>query len=154
MTAWKLVPLLLLASCATPEPVVDEFGTVKPGNFTITSSVNIPLAADQASTSEGKVFRLGDSRVELQPSGAWSVRNSVVHSRLRCANYETGVQAGKGDAACSSVEWFTPVEYVSRRSQCNSAPLVHTGEGQFKGMKPLFTDTNCVRVVVRCEGNC
>ncbi len=155
MSAWRLLPLLLLASCTTTEEVVDEFGTVKPSAYTIVSSSNIPVsAANAASQEQAKQFRLGEKRVDLQANGKWTVRNAVAHTRLQCANYETGVQAGKGDASCSAVEWFTPVEYVTRRSQCNSASLIHTGEGKFKGMKSQFPGINCVRVVVRCEGNC
>ncbi len=155
MTAWRLLPLLLLASCTTSEQVVDEFGTVKPNNFTVVSSSNIAVSPGSASNGEqARQFRLGESRVDLQPNGKWTVRNAVVHTRLQCANYETGVQAGKGDASCSAVEWFTPVEYVTRRQQCNSATLIHTGEGKSRDMKNRFSDINCVRVVVRCEGNC
>ena len=95
-----------------------------------------------------------DTRGEIRTTGAWSISNTVVHTRLRCATYETGIQLGKGDPACSQVQWLTNVQYGTRQTHCNSATLVHTGGGEFSGMAGVIEAATCVRVVTRCMGTC
>ncbi|UCC56703.1 MAG: hypothetical protein JSU75_02790 [Gammaproteobacteria bacterium] len=90
----------------------------------------------------------------LDETGIWQFSMEVHHGRLRCATYETGIRLGKGNPACSNVEWLTGIEPVSRLRHCNSATRIHAGGGEISRAASRFAETSCVRVVVRCEGNC
>ena len=78
----------------------------------------------------------------------------VSHRRLRCGTYETGVQLGSGNPACSDVRWLTEVAFVARQRQCNSATRLHRGGGRFSEAAIRLEQASCLRLVVRCEGTC
>ncbi len=155
---WRLLPLALLASCAANEPgnnVADDGGGGQSirviGDFELkrasTSGFNDPPA-------DTKVFQWGDSSGRIQNTGSWHITSTVHHTRLLCATYEVGIQLGQGNSACSQVGWLTDVKYGTRRTQCNSATLIHTGGGEIDQMGRIFDNATCARVVVRCEGVC
>lgn len=158
---WKLLPIILLVSCTA----TDHKGTAADGNSTdghrIVNTLNLPLnQATKPGTGQAlsREFSRGGTQGWIQQTGDWHISRQVVHTRLLCATYETGIQLGKGNGigkqACSNVEWLTDVQYGTRRTHCNSATLVHTGGGEFANMTDLFDDSTCVRVVTRCRGVC
>lgn len=154
---WKLLPFILLASCAanktadttSNEDLSDNFRTVHIQDVALG-----PVLDSDRSESLTREFRDRDTRGWINATGAWNLTSPVVHTRLRCATYETGIQIGKGNPACSQVKWLTDIKYGSRRTQCNNAIVIHTGEGEFTEMRQLFEHSTCVRVVTRCKGPC
>jgi len=83
----------------------------------------------------------------------WIIKGRVPHSRLLCVTYELGVQLGKGAPACLNVKWITAVHYGTRRSQCNSAEMQHTGGGEVPEFKTRLLEATCVRIVTKCSGD-
>lgn len=154
---WKLLPIILLASCTTIDHKDAVSGDNEPGTYRIVSILDVPLKLSSKPHTEqavSKVFSQRETRGRILQTGAWNISSVVVHTRLRCGTYETGVQLGKGNPACSDVEWLTDIDYGTRRTHCNSAALVHTGGGEFANMTDLFEASTCVRVITRCEGAC
>lgn len=155
---WKALPLIiLLASCTTADKETTAAGEDSSPAFRIVNSINIPLTPTSSSNTEQtptKEFRQGEVSGDLQQTGTWTITNPVIHNRLRCATYETGIQIGQGDQACSEVKWLTGINYGTSRTHCNSAPLIHIGGGEFAEIVNTFSKSNCVRVVTRCEGGC
>jgi len=153
---WRLLPLILLASCAANE----TRGTAPEGRlagYRIVNIVDVPLSQASRSGVEQiptREFQRGDTLGALRESGAWNIRAAVKHPRVRCATYETGIQLGAGERDCSGVRWMTNVEFGTRRTQCNNATAVHTGGGALTGAGSLFSSSTCVRVVTRCVGAC
>jgi hypothetical protein len=153
---WRILPLILLVSCAASEPPGGA-SEDRPAGYRIVSIVDVPL--NQPSRSNGqqapvREFQRGDTLGSIRETGAWSIRVAVTHSRLRCATYETGIQFGAGEPDCSGVQWMTNVEFGTRRTQCNNATAVHTGGGEFPATGNLFGSSTCVRVVTTCVGAC
>ena len=154
---WRLLPIILLVSCAANESSETASGEDRANNYRIVNTRDIPLdlsskpGTDQPLTKE---FHQRDTRGWIRETGTWSISNAVVHTRLRCATYETGIQLGKGNPACSNVKWLTDIDYGTRQTHCNSATLVHAGGGEFADMKGILEASTCVRVVVRCAGPC
>ena len=154
---WKLLPIILLASCTAADHKETASDENRPDTHRIVNTLDIPLnlpskpGTEQPLTRE---FSRRGARGWIQQTGAWHISSAVVHTRLRCATYETGIQLGKGNPACTNVEWLTNVDYGTRRTHCNSATLVHTGGGGFANMADIFETSTCVRVVIRCEGIC
>lgn len=153
----RLLPLFLLVSCAAQEPH-DRVGEAPGSNGSrVVGTLDLPLTpastagARQAVT---KTFQGRDVRGEVDPTGAWSIRAAVTHTRLRCATYETGIQLGQGNLDCSTVRWLTDVQLGTRQTHCNSALRVHTGGGELPLAKDALDLSNCVRVVTRCTGPC
>ena len=155
---WKLLPLLLLVSCAAPVPNDSVSKAPRSDGSRIVGTLDVPLlpapttgAPRQPATKE---FQAGETRGQVDDSGAWSIRTAVTHTRLRCATYETGIQLGRGNADCSNVRWMSPVQFGTRRTQCNAATLIHVGGGEFTITSDTFEASNCVRVVTQCSGPC
>ena len=154
---WKLLPIILLASCTATDHkdvISDENGS---GTYRVVSTLDVPLKLSSKPDTEkavSKEFSQGETRGRIQQAGAWNIRSAVVHTRLRCGTYETGIQLGKGNPTCTDVEWLTDIDYRTRQTHCNSAVLVHTGGGEFANMTDIFEASTCVRVVTRCEGAC
>jgi hypothetical protein len=147
---WKLVPLMLLVSCAIND------GN-QAGEWRIVRQHKLPLvsfAETAVGQQPGQTFRTVGLQGWLDRSGTWRIKAEVQHSRLRCAAYETGIHLGRGRPACSNVSWLTPVEYVTRMKHCNSAARVHTGGGVFSDRATDIGDISCVRFVVRCRRAC
>ena len=154
---WRLLPALLLASCAAQQPG----DTVSEGRVSETSRIvgilDLPLTpapAPGTSQPATKEFQGRDTRGWIRESGTWSISTAVTHTRLRCATYETGIQLGQGNEGCSDVRWLSPVRLATRQTHCNSATLIHTGGGEIPVTKDTFDVSNCVRVVTRCDGAC
>ena len=153
----RLLPVLLLASCSTIMPTGDEANTgdneqarmVQTREFSLGSISKI-----QAGQGSSRRFGIGDTSGSIRDSGDWELRIPVTHTRLHCATYETGLQLGRGDNACTQVRWLTEVQYGSRRTHCNNASLIHSGRGSFEGIGRTYEQSNCVRVVTRCSGPC
>lgn len=154
---WRLLPALLLVSCAAQEPADSVADAPGSDGSRIVGSVDLPLTlaptagARQPATKE---FQGRDIRGRISESGTWSIRTVVTHTRLRCATYETGIQLGQGNPDCSNVRWLSAVQFGTRQMQCNSATLVHAGGGELPVTKDTFAASNCVRVVTRCNGAC
>ena len=154
---WKLLPIILLASCTASDHRGTASDENSPDGHRIASTLNVPLnPSSKSNTGQPLIreFSRGRTKGWIQQTGAWNISSAVVHTRLRCATYETGIQLGKGNPACTNVEWLTNVDYGTRRTHCNSATLVHTGGGEFANMANLFEASTCVLVVIRCEGVC
>ncbi|MBK1716961.1 hypothetical protein [Thiocystis violacea] len=154
---WKLLPVLLLASCAARESNDSVSQAPRSDSSRIVSTLDVPLlpapstGARQPAT---KAFQAGETRGRVDDSGAWSLRAAVTHTRLRCATYETGIQLGRGNADCSNVRWVSPVQFGTRQTQCNKATLIHAGGGDLAITNDTFEASNCVRVVTQCDGPC
>lgn len=153
---WRLLPLVLLVSCAVSESR-DTAPTDRPAGYRIVNIVDVPLSPPSRSNRQEvstREFHLGDTLGSLWETGAWHIRAAVTHPRIRCATYETGIQLGAGERDCSGVRWTTNVEFGTRRTQCNNATAVHTGGGEFAGAGSVFSSSTCARVVTRCTGAC
>ena len=153
---WKLLPLILLASCAVDAPR-EPASQSRQAGYRIVNIVDVPL--NPASRPRGeqvptKDFQRGDALGWIRKTGAWNIRAAVAHPRLRCATYETGIQLGAGSRACSDVQWLTNVEFGTRQTQCNNATAVHAGGGKSAEAGNAFGSSTCVRVVTRCTGAC
>lgn len=154
---WKLLPIILLASCTSTDHKNAVSDVDEPETYRIVNILDFPLKLSPRTSTDqavSKEFSQSEAQGSIQQTGAWNIRSAVVHTRLRCGTYETGIQLGKGNPACSNVEWLTDIDYRTRRTHCNSATLAHTGSGEFANMAELFGASTCVRVVTRCEGVC
>lgn len=154
---WRLLLIILLSSCASTNPKGTASDEDSSYGFRIVNIREVPLNPSSASNNgqpPAREFSQRDMRGGIQQTGAWNIYREVIHKRLRCATYETGIQLGKGSPACSHVKWLTNLDYGTRRTHCNSATLVHTGGGEFANMSDIFGASTCVRVVIRCEGAC
>ena len=153
---WKLLPLILLASCAVDEPRGPAPQSRQAG-YRIVNIVDVPLNPASRPGGEqvpAREFQRGDTLGWIRKTGAWNIRAAVTHPRLRCATYETGIQLGAGNRACSEVRWLTNVEFATRQTQCNNATAVHAGGGKSAEAGGAFGSSTCVRVVTRCTGAC
>jgi hypothetical protein len=153
---WKLLPLILLASCAVDEPL-ETVSESRPAGYRIVNIVDVPLNPTSRPGGEqgpAREFQRRDTLGWIRETGAWNIRAAVTHPRLRCATYETGIQLGAGNRACYEVRWLTNVEFGTRQTQCNNATLVHTGGGKLADGRSIFDASTCVRVVTRCVGPC
>jgi hypothetical protein len=154
---WKLLPVCFLVACAVTEPQKSTSGENQSTQGRIVRQVELPLESP-AQTVNGQPSRKSfqGARIQgwLDETGAWHIRTDVHHGRLRCGIYEAGIQLGRGNPACSNVEWLTGVEYATRLRHCNSASRPHAGGGKFSNAANRFEEATCVRVVVRCEGTC
>lgn len=154
---WRLLPALLLMSCAAQRPndtIGDQEGANGPR---IIHSLDLPLRTSATPGDDGslrKEFQSGETRGTVSRAGAFSLRTVVAHKRLRCATYETGIQLGDGTADCSSARWLVPVQFATNQTHCNGATRVHAGGGQLPTTDDSFEIFNCVRFVIRCSGAC
>jgi len=155
---WRLLPVFLLVSCAVNDQQQPASGEDQPDQWRIVRQVKLPVGSS-AQTINGqpskKTFQRQGMEGWLDNTGAWHIEMDVHHGRLRCGSYETGIQLGRGNPACSDdVEWLTGVQYATRLRHCNSASRLHAGGGEFSDAANRLHDVTCVRVVVRCEGIC
>ena len=154
---WKLAPIAVLAACSATEPTQTEPGADASPAFRFYTAVEYPLYPVSETTDDEapiREFGRGDTTGWVTEEGVWRLRVPVVHTRLRCAVYETGIELGVGNPDCFSVRWVTDPEFGSRRTQCNSAVLIHTANGQLADGERFFSQANCVRVLTRCKGAC
>ena len=154
---WRLLPALLLVSCATQGPNDSTTEGQSPDGSRIVRTLDVPLnavPADGAGQPVTREFQGRDVSGRIDESGTWTIRTKVVHSRLRCATYETGIQLGRGNAGCADAEWSGPVQFGTRQTQCNSAAVIHTGGDELALPQDAIEGSNCVRVLTRCTGAC
>jgi hypothetical protein len=157
---WRLLAALLLVSCAAQEPKEPNDPAAEgrsPDSPRMVGTLDLPLTPAPAAgvrTPAMKEFQGRDTRGQVNASGTWSIRTAVTHRRLQCANYETGIQLGQGNADCSNVRWLSTVQFGTRQTHCNSATLIHTGGGDLPVPMDAVAASNCVRVVTRCLGAC
>jgi len=153
---WKLLPVFLLVSCAANDRHLVS-GENLPGQSRIVRQIDLPVESSPQIIDgryTKKNFQNSGMQGWLDDTGAWQIKGEVHHGRLRCGTYETGVRLGRGSPACSSVEWLTGIEYVTRLRHCNSATRMHAGGGESPSAVNRFKEVSCVRIVVRCEGTC
>lgn len=147
---WRLLPVLLLVSCATDDQNQTDRGR-------IVRLIELPLASARESVAgqpSRRTFEKQGIQGWLDETGAWQIKAEIHHGRIRCGTYETGIQLGRGNPACSDAEWLTGVQFVHRQLQCNSATRLHRGSGRFSEAASRLAEVSCVRLVVRCEGAC
>ena len=90
----------------------------------------------------------------LREDGTMHLRSPVAHRGLLCGTYELGLRFGDGKPDCSNIEWLTPVTYLTRHQQCNSAIVPHEGTANLPGLRQNFSRVSCAQLVVRCKGRC
>lgn len=154
---WRFLPVLLLTSCAVPDQQQPAGSAGQSSEWRIVRQTEISLepSTEAVGGQPAKmVFRSTDVRGWLDVSGSWHFKAEVRHNRLRCATYQTGIQLGLGNTACSDVSWVGGVEYATRLRHCNSAARLHVGSGTSSDRTNGMVDVSCVRVVVRCDGIC
>lgn len=154
---WKLLPVLLLVSCATNDrqPPVGGDNQAAQGRIVLQDDLRITPSEQAEPDQPARItFRRQGMSGWLDQTGEWHIRREVRHNSLRCGTYETGIQIGRGSPACAGVEWLTDVSYVTRLRHCNSATRLHEGGGRFTRPGNALEGVSCVRVVVRCEGTC
>jgi len=155
---WRLLPVFLLVSCAVSDQQQPANGESEPTQGRIVRQMALPVESSaQAIRGQAskKTFQRQGVQGWLDETGAWHMEADVHHSRLLCGMYETGIQLGKGKAACSDeTEWLTGVQYATRLRHCNSASRLHVGGGRFPDAANRLGEVTCVRVLVRCEGSC
>ena len=154
---WRLLPIFLLVSCAVSENRDADSDGPDTTVFRIVRILEVPLEPSSGQGSGGppaKTFQHRESRGRIDRDGVWSITGPVTHNRIRCATYETGIQFGTGNPACSYVKWQTGIEYGTRQTHCNSATLIHRGGGKFTNAEGVFGTLTCARVVTRCSGAC
>ena len=154
---WKLLPVLLLVSCAMNDQQPPAGGDNKAAQGRIVQQDELRIIpSEQAEPDQPAriTFRKQGMSGWLDQTGEWQLRREVTHNRLRCGIYETGIQLGRGSPACTAVEWLTDVRYATKLRHCNSATRLHEGGGRFSRPGNALEGVTCVRVVVRCEGTC
>ncbi len=154
---WRLLPVILLISCAGDRHIGNATDETRPDSYRIVNISELPLKPSTKPNTEQpltKEFQRRETQGWIRETGVWDINKTVTHTRLRCAIYETGIQLGKGNPGCSQVEWLTDIDYGTRQRHCNSATLIHTGGGEFAGINGIFEALTCVRVVIRCQGVC
>jgi hypothetical protein len=154
---WKLLPIILLVSSAVIVQTASAADEESASNSRIVNTMDLALnpsskiGADQGA---GRTFQGTETQGSIDETGAWNLSIAVTHNRLRCATYETGIQLGKGNPACTKVEWLTEADFGSSRRHCNSAVMIHKGSGKFTGSNDIYQASTCVRVVTKCTGAC
>lgn len=101
-----------------------------------------------------KTFKDHEYQGWFNSDGDWSIKGTVAHGRLRCGTYQLGVQLGKGIPACLNIEWISEITYGTRKEQCNSVIMAHSGGGYLELLKEKLSEATCVKVVTRCTGTC
>jgi hypothetical protein len=90
----------------------------------------------------------------LAERGELKIETWIEHRGLLCATYEVGIRFGRGEPACTDVDWLAPIHWLTSRRQCNSAIVQHTGVDTDEHMVAVFDQVTCAERVVRCTGNC
>lgn len=149
---YSLAALILIAGCAANDANQDAPSA---GGSRIISQIALPLLPQSPASpaeSVNRTFQTRSASGWVKGSGDWSLRTEVSHRALRCATYETGIQLGTGDSACTRVDWLGDPDFATRRTQCNGATLIHSGGGTLP--QSAVEPANCVRVLIRCTGAC
>jgi hypothetical protein len=99
-----------------------------------------------------KEFSFSGGTAWLDAEGSFHLEVSVAHQRIRCAQYQTGIQFGIGNPRCSSVNWISSPQIVTDKKHCNSSQLVHTGGNWLEELSLQYEKVSCARVQVYCKG--
>ena len=153
----KLLPIILLVSCAAIQQTAvaaDEESATASRIVNTMDLVLNPASKSGTDQGTGRTFQGTEMQGLIGKAGAWNLSTGVTHNRLRCATYETGIQLGKGNPACTKVEWLTEADFGSSRRHCNSAVMIHKGSGKLTGSNDVYQTSTCVRVVTKCTGAC
>lgn len=154
---WKLLPVCLLVSCAANDQYQPDSVGHQSDPGRIVRQVELPVTSPAQNANaqpSRKTFQATGMQGWLDETGYWHIESEIHHGRLRCATYAAGLQFGKGNPACSDVEWLTGVDYATRLRHCNSATRLHAGGGMFAATTNRLEAVSCVRIVVHCEGVC
>lgn len=149
-----LIAMVLAAGCATPGSNPGSADRQTPRVLTLADLPLAPAAAGGPDGAGARPFGSGPIQGRLDASGAWRLRGEITHRRLRCATYELGLIAGRGDTSCNGVDWATEPAYATRLTHCNAATRIHSGGGDLGLRGTAVESLNCVRVVTRCTGAC
>ena len=153
----KVLPIILLVSCAVMQQTATAADEASATGSRIVNTMDLPLnPASKNGTDQGtgRTFKGTETQGSIDAAGAWNLSTGVTHNRLRCATYETGIQLGKGNPACTKVEWLTEADFGSSRRHCNNAVMIHKGTGKLVGSNDAYQNATCVRVVTKCTGAC
>ena len=153
----KVLPIILLISCAVMQQTATAADEASATGSRIVNTMDLalnPASKNGTDQGTGRTFEGTETQGSIDAAGAWTLSTGVTHNRLRCATYETGIQLGKGNPACTKVEWLTEADFGSSRRHCNSAVMIHKGSGKLTGSNDAFQTSTCVRVVTKCTGAC
>jgi hypothetical protein len=99
-------------------------------------------------------FYFNNVRAWLLQDGNWHIEGSIQHRGAFCGTYELGIQFGIGSPGCANVEWIGAPIYVTKRRQCNSALMTHSGGDQDQSAADAFDQISCAQRLIKCSGNC
>jgi hypothetical protein len=153
---WRLLPLVLLVSCASNDQKTTVIEDDTSSASRIVNTIDLPLgpATVKSGESDVRMFSGIETSGAILENGNWSMSTGVSHNRLRCATYETGIQVGRGKSGCEGVQWLGNADFGSNHNHCNSAVRIHTANGKLAELGNAFGNITCVRVVTRCTGPC
>ena len=149
-----LVAVVLSAGCASQGTDPSAAAGQEPRVMALTDLSLASAAAGGSEEAGARTFGSGPIQGRVDASGTWSLRGEITHRGLRCATYELGLIAGRGDASCTQVDWVTEADFATRLTHCNAATRIHSGGGNLGLRGPGVESINCVRVVIRCTGAC
>ena len=153
----KQLPNILMVSCVVMQQAATAADEDSATASRIVNTMDLPLNPTSKNGTDqkaGRTFQGTETQGSIGEAGAWNLSTGVTHNRLRCATYETGIQLGKGNPACTKVEWLTEADFGSSRRHCNSAVMIHKGSGKLTGSNDVYQTSTCVRVVTKCTGAC
>jgi len=99
-------------------------------------------------------FDFGDFKMWARKKGGWQIEGWLHHRGLLCGTYYVAVRFGIGEQGCNNVKWLSDPRYVSQRTQCNNASVLHTGGDVEFPHVGEFTNITCAERIIRCTGNC
>ena len=143
-----LAQLLLVALAAAMSP---QAGAAEQRSQ---AAAQYPRVAMEGFKLQRKDFRFGGFTAWLKREGEWHIEGPVRHRGLLCGDYEVGMRFGIGKPDCTDVQWVSQVGYVTSRSQCNDAELLHSGTEIDAALADQFDAITCAERVIRCSGNC
>ena len=150
---WKLLPIIILVSSAVIVQTATAADEASASSSRIVNTMDLTLNSSSKNGTD-RMFEGTETQGSVDETGVWNLSTAVTHNRLRCATYETGIQLGKGNPACTKVEWLTEADFGSSRRHCNSAVMIHKGSGKFTGSNDIYQASTCVRVITKCTGAC
>lgn len=99
-------------------------------------------------------FDFGDFKMWARKRGGWQIEGWLHHRGLLCGTYYIAVRFGVGEQGCNNVKWLAEPRYVSQRTQCNNASVLHGGGDVEFPHVAEFADISCAERIIRCTGNC
>lgn len=99
-------------------------------------------------------FDFGDFKMWARKKGGFQIEGWLHHRGLLCGTYYIAVRFGIGEQGCSNVKWLSDPRYVSQRTQCNNASVLHSGGDVEFPHAGEFANITCAERIIRCTGNC